>query len=143
MASFHKDCLFCKMVQGSIPVSKVYEDEVCICIRDIRPQASTHLLVIPKFHTASLETAFPESGGGESRLLGELYERVVKVARLEKLLPGGFRTVVNTNQVGGQTVFSFTYSCVGRRGFVWGFWALGDGVGKPALNVLSYSLAIF
>jgi histidine triad (HIT) family protein len=93
------------MIQGVIPVAKVYEDDLCICIRDINPQAKTHLLVIPKEHIVSLDLAFPEKGVSLAPLMGMLYERVVLIAREQGLLPGGFRTVINTNENGGQTVF--------------------------------------
>lgn len=102
------DCLFCKIVRGEIPAPKLYEDERFICIRDIRPQAKTHLLVLPKAHIASLEEAFPEKGSSHSSstvLLGELFEVGTRIARQEGLLPGGFRSVINTGPDGGQTVF--------------------------------------
>lgn len=99
------DCLFCKIIAGQIPSPRVYEDEQFICIRDIRPQASKHFLVMPKKHVASLEAAFPESGQGESALIGQLFEVGTRIARKEGLLPRGFRSVINTNEHGGQTVF--------------------------------------
>src|SRR4051794_26874267 len=99
------DCLFCKMIQGAIPVPKVYEDESFICIRDIQPQAKTHLLVIPKHHVSSLSDAFPEKGSGMDGMVGKLFETATRVARQEGLLPGGFRSVINTEKNAGQTVF--------------------------------------
>ena len=93
------------MIQGVIPVTRVYEDELCICIRDISPQARTHLLLIPKEHVASLDSAFPEKGASSAPLMGQLFERAVSIARQQGLLPGGFRVVINTNENGGQTVF--------------------------------------
>ena len=99
------DCIFCKIIQGAIPAPKLYEDDGFICIRDIRPQAKTHLLVIPKRHVASLDTAFPEKGPAETALIGQLFEAGTRIARTQGLLPGGFRAVINTNQDGGQTVF--------------------------------------
>lgn len=99
------DCIFCKIVKGVIPAPRIFEDEGFICIRDIQPQAKTHLLVIPKEHVASLDTAFPESGASKTELVGKLLEAGTKVARQNGLLPGGFRAVVNTGKDGGQTVF--------------------------------------
>ena len=99
------DCLFCKMISGGIPVPKLYEDDGFICIRDIRPQAKTHLLVIPKQHVDSLDTAFPVVGKPETALVGKLFEIGTKIARQQGLLPGGFRAMINTNEEGGQTVF--------------------------------------
>lgn len=100
-----QDCIFCKMADGSMKVPKVYENELFFCIRDIQPQAQTHLLVIPKEHIRSLETAFPEKGPNHSQLIGKLFETAAVVARQEGLLPAGFRSVINTNSNGGQTVF--------------------------------------
>jgi histidine triad (HIT) family protein len=99
------DCLFCKIVSGKIPSVNLYEDENCVCIRDIHPQAKTHLLVISKKHLASLDAAFPDHLSGETELLGNLMKAVTQVARKQGLLPGGFRTVINTGPEGGQTVF--------------------------------------
>lgn len=99
------DCLFCKIILGEIPSPRVYEDEKFICIRDIRPQAKVHLLVIPKAHIASLEEAFPEKGVHQSELVGELFAVGTQISRQQALLPGGFRAVINTGRNGGQTVF--------------------------------------
>jgi histidine triad (HIT) family protein len=99
------NCLFCKMVSGAIPVPKVYEDDRFICIKDIRPKARIHLLLIPKKHVASLDTAFPEMGEAQSALIGELFKIGVKVARQKGMLPLGFRSIINTGEAGGQTVF--------------------------------------
>jgi histidine triad (HIT) family protein len=99
------DCIFCKIIQGAISSPRVYEDDTFICIRDIRPQAKTHLLVIPKRHIASLDDAFPAQGKQESELMGKLLEAGTRIARQQGLLPGGFRSVINTLRDGGQTVF--------------------------------------
>jgi histidine triad (HIT) family protein len=99
------DCLFCKMAAGTVPVPKVYEDAEYLCIRDIRPQARIHLLVMPKEHVASLEAAFPDHGPARSEMVGRLFEIAARIARQQGLLPDGFRSVINTNSHGGQTVF--------------------------------------
>ncbi|HUP57191.1 MAG TPA: histidine triad nucleotide-binding protein [Bdellovibrionota bacterium] len=92
------DCVFCKIIAGKIPSPRVYEDERFICIRDIRPQAKVHLLVVPREHVVSLETA-------GSELVGAMFESARKIAFQEKLLPSGFRSVINTGVAGGQTVW--------------------------------------
>lgn len=92
-----KDCLFCKFVMGVIPTKKVFEDDDCIAIEDIHPQAKKHLLVISKQHFASLEELTEEKLAGRILLAG------VRVARQEGLM--GFRTVINTGSSAGQTVF--------------------------------------
>jgi histidine triad (HIT) family protein len=98
------DCIFCKIIQGGIPAARVFENESFLCIRDIQPQAKTHLLVMPKEHLASLEEAVPASGPARIDLMGRLMETGVRVARQEGLLPGGFRSVINTGRNGNQTV---------------------------------------
>lgn len=100
-----KDCIFCKIVAGGIPAPKLYEDDRFICIRDVQPKAKTHLLILPKEHVVSLEAAFPENGTQLTGLIGELFEVGTRVARQQGLLPGGFRTVINTGANSGQTVF--------------------------------------
>ncbi len=100
-----KDCIFCKIVGGAIPSPKLYEDEDFICIHDIRPQAKVHLLVLPKEHVPSLESAFPEQGESKAKMVGRLMEVGTRLARQHGLLPGGFRAVINTGVEGGQTVF--------------------------------------
>jgi histidine triad (HIT) family protein len=99
------DCIFCKIIAGQMTSSQLYEDEACIVIRDIRPQAKVHLLVIPKEHIASLDQAFSEQGTRRSDLIGKLFEVGTKVARQQGLLPEGFRAVINHGKNGGQTVF--------------------------------------
>jgi histidine triad (HIT) family protein len=93
-----ESCLFCKFASNEIKVSKVYEDESFYCIRDIHPQAKEHLLIIPKNHIESLE-------GASADLVGRLFSVATQVARKEGLLPGGFRSVINTGPNSGQTVF--------------------------------------
>ena len=109
------DCLFCKIVAGEIPSPKLYEDSDFIAIRDIRPQAQVHLLVIPKQHVASLETAFPENGEAKEELIGSLFKVGTAVARQNGLLPGGFRAVINTGRDGGQTVFHLHLHILGGK----------------------------
>lgn len=96
--SAQSDCIFCKVVAGEIPAPRVFENGAFICIRDIRPQAKVHLLVVPKKHVATLADA-------DTALLGELMSVGVEIAREQKLLPAGFRSVINTGKDGGQTVF--------------------------------------
>jgi histidine triad (HIT) family protein len=99
------NCLFCKIIDGKIPAAKIYEDSRFVCIRDIQPQAKAHFLVLPKHHLASLDAAFPESGDQHNQLIGDLFQVGTRIAREQGLLPGGFRSVINTGENGGQTVF--------------------------------------
>jgi histidine triad (HIT) family protein len=98
-------CIFCQVIEGKIPAAKLYEDDNYICIRDIRPQAKVHLLVIPKKHIPTLADAFPEKGSAEVDLVGGMFRVATHIAREQNLLPGGFRSVINTHEQAGQTVF--------------------------------------
>lgn len=98
------DCVFCKIVAGRIPSPRVLEDEKAIAIRDLHPQAKHHFLVLPKKHVASLEEAYADDAEGRS-IVGDLFSLANRLAKQEGLLPGGFRSVINTGAEGGQTVF--------------------------------------
>ena len=91
------DCLFCKIIKGEIPSNKVYEDDVCLAIRDINPQAPTHVLVMPKEHVISLDEA------GDAEMLGNLLLACKQVAQGENLA-NGYRVVTNIGSDGCQSV---------------------------------------
>jgi len=109
-----ENCLFCKIVDGTIPSSRVYEDDVCIAFNDISPQAPTHILVIPRQHFESLETA--EENHKET--LGHLLLTTAEIAREKGFAEDGYRVVINTNADGGQTVFHLHIHLLGGRQFV-------------------------
>lgn len=98
-------CLFCKIADGEIPSSRVYEDDEFVAFRDIRPAAQTHVLVIPRRHIATLS----DCGENDAPLLGRMLVLVAKLANeLGVAYTGGesgFRTVVNTGPGGGQEVY--------------------------------------
>jgi histidine triad (HIT) family protein len=108
-------CLFCKMVTGEIQPSKVYEDQHVLAFRDINPQAPVHVLVIPKEHIATLN----DVEQGHTQVLGRLYQAVGHVARMEGISEGGYRTVMNCNADGGQTVFHLHVHLLGGRQMTW------------------------
>jgi histidine triad (HIT) family protein len=118
-----KDCLFCKIIAGQLPAAKVFENDEFVCIRDIQPQAKTHLLVMPKTHVPSLETAFPEGSAGQVELIGKLFAAGTHVAREQGLVAGGFRSVINTNRYAGQTVFHVHLHILGGEPLKGGFGA--------------------
>jgi histidine triad (HIT) family protein len=97
------DCIFCQITEGKIPAPKVLEDENSFVIRDIHPQAKQHYLVIPKQHVASIEKAFEVESDGRATV-SNLFSLANRLAKQEGLLPNGFRSVINTNEYGGQTV---------------------------------------
>ena len=97
------DCLFCKIIAGSIPSSKVYEDEDMFVFKDIHPAAPVHLLMVPKRHIASLAHVTPE----DAPLLGRMLAKAPELAAANGCNPypeGGFRVVINTGEEGGQEV---------------------------------------
>jgi len=94
------ECIFCKIVAGQIPSSKVYEDDELLAFHDINPFARVHFLIIPKMHVASLVDCTPE----HEQLLGKMLLLAPRLAE-EHGLDAGFKTLINTGRGGGQEVF--------------------------------------
>ena len=109
------ECLFCKMVSGVIPCDKVYENEYLLAFRDINPKAPTHILIIPKKHITTLN----EINENDQDLLGELLLTAKKIAKDEGIDTSGYRTVINCNSDGGQTVFHIHMHLLGGRQMAW------------------------
>lgn len=110
------ECLFCRIVNGAIPATKVFEDDRAIAFRDINPQAPVHVLVVPKDHVDSLAAVgvAPE----DIERLGHLLSLVAQIARDENL-SRGYRTVINTGPDGGQTVDHLHLHLLGAREMLW------------------------
>lgn len=102
------NCIFCSIASGTIPSQRVYEDELVFAFRDIRPQAPTHVLVVPRAHVASLWDLEDE------RLAGRLLSVAARVARSEKL-ELGWRLIANTREHGGQEVEHLHLHVVGGK----------------------------
>lgn len=109
-----QDCLFCKIINGEIPSELVYEDDVCVAFNDIHPQAPTHILVIPREHLASMDKADMQ----HKETLGHLLLTAAEIARQKGFAEKGYRTVINTNDDGGQTVFHLHVHLLGGRQFI-------------------------
>ncbi|MEO7084419.1 MAG: histidine triad nucleotide-binding protein [Gemmatimonadaceae bacterium] len=107
------DCLFCRIVRGEIPATLVLDNADCVAFRDIDPKAPTHVLVVPREHVASLNEATDVS------MLGKLLLAAAEIAKNEGLAEGGYRTVINTNRDGGQTVFHLHVHLLGGRSLAW------------------------
>lgn len=108
------DCIFCKIVAGTIPSSKVYEDDACYAFNDLNPQAPTHILVVPKTHIDSLDKA----DGSQKQEIGHLMLAAAEIARQQGFAEPGYRVVINTNADGGQTVFHLHVHLLGGRPFI-------------------------
>jgi histidine triad (HIT) family protein len=101
-------CIFCQIAKGEIPAKKIFEDDLVFAIRDIRPQAPTHVLVMPRAHVESLWELADE------RLAGRLLACAAEVARSEKL-ENGWRLIANTRSHGGQEVPHLHLHVVGGK----------------------------
>ena len=100
-------CIFCKIIAGEIPSTKVYEDELCLAFRDINPQAKTHILVIPKEHIP----AFSAIDEGNAALVAHVLVVAAKVAKAEGL--ESYRIVSNCGADAGQTVEHLHFHILG------------------------------
>lgn len=102
------DCLFCKIIAGDIPSSKVYEDEYAYAFRDINPQAPVHILIVPKEHIPSVD-GINESN---STVVARIFEAIPKIAAQEKL-DGGYRVISNCGDNACQSVKHLHFHIVG------------------------------
>ena len=109
------DCLFCRMVKREVPASVVYEDKDTVVIRDINPQAPTHLLAIPKKHYGAVHVVPPSEAG----FFDDLYRSVAAVVKQEKLIDYGYRLVVNSGRRSGQSVFHIHVHILSGRPMHW------------------------
>jgi histidine triad (HIT) family protein len=104
------DCIFCKIIAGEIPSSKVYEDEYCYAFRDINPQTPVHVLVVPKKHIASAD----EINAENSRFVAAIFEAIPKIAEAEGLA-NGYRVITNCGDDACQTVKHLHFHVMGGR----------------------------
>ena len=104
------DCIFCKIIAGEIPSSKVYEDEYCYAFRDINPQTPVHVLVVPKEHIASTDGINAEN----SRFVAAIFEAIPKIAAAEGLV-NGYRVITNCGEDACQTVKHLHFHVMGGR----------------------------
>ena len=104
------ECLFCKIVAGEIPSTKVYEDEQVLAFRDIAPMAPTHILVIPKNHIGSVAEVSAEN----SAVVAHIFEVIPQIAKAEGL-ENGYRVVSNCGADAGQTVHHLHFHILGGK----------------------------
>ena len=105
-----ENCLFCKIIAGDIPSTKVYEDETVLAFRDIAPQAPTHILVIPKAHIGSVAEISAEN----SAVVAHIFEVIPAIAKAEGL-ENGYRVVSNCGDDAGQTVHHLHFHILGGK----------------------------
>ena len=104
------NCLFCKIIAGDIPSTKVYEDDAVLAFRDIAPQAPTHILVIPKTHIPSVDGITAEN----SAVVAHIFEVIPQIAKAEGL-KDGYRVVSNCGDHAGQTVKHLHFHILGGK----------------------------
>ena len=104
------NCLFCKIVAGDIPSTKVYEDETILAFRDIAPQAPTHILVIPKTHISGCDGVTEEN----SAVVAHIFSVIPQIAKAEGL-ENGYRVVSNCGPDAGQTVPHLHFHILGGK----------------------------
>ncbi len=95
-----ENCLFCKIIKGEIPSSRVYEDEEVLAFNDINPAAPIHVLVIPKKHITSLA----QMEEGDEKVIGKIYKVINEIAEKQGFKEQGYRVIVNCGKDGGQEV---------------------------------------
>jgi len=105
------DCIFCKIVEGKIPCTKIYEDDQILAFDDIHPMAPVHVIAIPKKHVSTLMDIDTKSNSVANNLINAAQ----KVAQIKGIAAKGFRTVINCNDEGGQIVFHLHMHVLGGR----------------------------
>lgn len=109
------DCLFCKIIAGEIPSTKVYEDDMILAFRDIDPQAPEHIVIVPKEHIASANEITSEN----SNYVAHIFEKIAEIAKQLGIDANGYRVVNNCGKDGGQTVGHLHFHLMGGREFAW------------------------
>lgn len=109
------DCLFCRIVTGELPSTKVHEDDLVLGIRDIAPRSPTHILLMPKRHIASALDLTDD----DAPLVGRLFAVAADLARSEGIAGAGYRLVSNVGAWGGQSVDHLHIHLMGGRAFEW------------------------
>jgi histidine triad (HIT) family protein len=108
-------CLFCRIVAGEIPATKVYEDDDLVAFKDINPQAPLHVLIIPRQHIATLN----EIGVSHDALVGAMVRRAAAIAGEHGYAERGYRAVINCQADAGQTVFHVHLHLLAGRTLGW------------------------
>lgn len=109
------DCLFCKIIAGEIPSSKVYEDDLVYAFNDISPAAPVHVLIIPKNHISSAN----ELNEDNAEIVSHIFLVAGKIAKQLGIAENGYRIVNNCGKDGGQTVGHLHFHLLGGRNLGW------------------------
>ncbi len=104
-----KDCLFCKIANGSIPTQFLYENDNLVVFRDINPEAPVHILIVPKKHIRSLN----DIGEEERDILSDMFLTAKEMAKKEGVNKSGYRVLINVEKGGGQVIFHLHLHLIG------------------------------
>lgn len=115
MTNPQADCVFCQIAEGSLPSTRVYEDDYVIAFRDLNPQAPTHVLVIPKQHIPGISDPAAEDG----ETLARLFIAANTVAREQGIAESGYRLIFNQGRDAGQAVAHLHLHVLGGRPLGW------------------------
>ena len=105
-----ENCLFCKIIAGEIPSTKVFEDDKTYAFRDINPMAPVHVLIVPKKHITSADEVTEENSGS----VAKIFEAIPKIAKAEGLT-NGYRVITNCGEDGCQSVRHLHFHLLGGR----------------------------
>lgn len=109
------DCLFCKIISGEIPSTKIFENDMVYAFCDIEPQAPEHIVIVPKTHIKSANEITPEN----SKYITAVWEAVPQIAKQLGIDENGYRVVNNCGEYGGQSVAHIHFHLMGGRQFGW------------------------
>ena len=104
------DCIFCKIIKGDIPSSKVFENESVYAFRDINPMAPVHVLIVPKEHIESADGITAQNSG----LVAKIFEAIPEIAKSEGLA-NGYRVITNCGEDGCQSVKHLHFHVLGGK----------------------------
>ena len=110
-----EDCLFCKIVAGDIPSTKVYEDDKVYAFNDIEPQATIHIIIVPKMHISSSNAMTDDN----AEVIGHIFAVAAKIAKEKGFAEKGWRIVNNCGEDGGQTVGHIHFHLLAGRNLGW------------------------
>lgn len=108
---YKMDCIFCRIIKGEIPSTKVYEDENVFAFRDISPEAPVHVLIVPKVHINSAN----DINGENSKYIAKIFEAAKIIAKSENLEESGYRIICNCGENAGQSVLHIHFHLLGGR----------------------------
>jgi len=110
------NCLFCRIIAGELPAAKVYEDDQIVAFDDIQPQAPVHVLIVPRKHIPTLN----DLDAADGPLVGRMVQVATGIARDRGTDTAGYRTLINVNEGGGQSVYHVHLHLLGGRQLQYG-----------------------